>query len=246
MGPISASEQLAAPTYLAERWDAVHRRHLWDPFARLAPRLDSAIGALLRRTDGATAGTVVDLGCDTSPYRHHLAPDARYIGVDLPGNDAADLSLRPDGSVPLADASADLILSTQVLEHVRDPAHHLQECARLLRPGGQLVLTTHGIMFLHRDPEDLWRWTSDGLRRTVEAAGLEVEDRAAVFGLVATGLQLTLIGVLRRSPRWLRRPITVAFQLAIGVADRSADPIGLDDGLVIGVRAVKRSIGVTA
>ncbi len=43
-------------------------------------------------------------------------------------------------AVPLADGCADVVLAGEILEHVADHAGVLAECARLLRPGGVLVL----------------------------------------------------------------------------------------------------------
>jgi SAM-dependent methyltransferase len=45
-------------------------------------------------------------------------------------------------SLPLPDASFDLVLCTQVIEHLLDPALGLRELARVLAPGGRLVITT--------------------------------------------------------------------------------------------------------
>jgi SAM-dependent methyltransferase len=73
-------------------------------------------------------------------------------------------------------ASYDYVLSTQVLEHVKEPAGYLAECRRLLGPDGQLVLTTHGLFPDHACPFDFQRWTADGLRLAVEQAGLKIEQ----------------------------------------------------------------------
>lgn len=44
-------------------------------------------------------------------------------------------------SIPSADASFDAILCSEVLEHVPEPTHALDEFARLLKPGGIIILT---------------------------------------------------------------------------------------------------------
>ena len=232
-----------ADVFLTQRCDAVRDRTSRGPFARLARRLDHAVGVLVADSGVGPGETVIDLGCETKPYAHHFRPGVRYIGADLPGNPDADVPIGPDGRVPLDDGTADLVLSTQVLEHVPDPAAYLDECFRLLRPGGALALTTHGMMYLHRDPQDLWRWTTDGLVRIVEDAGFEVLDTVGVFGLVATGLQLTLVGLLRRSPGPAHRPLVGLLGRLIRLADRDPEQRGRDDGLVIGVRARRPPTG---
>ena len=61
-----------------------------------------------------------------------------------------------------------------MLEHVVEPEKYLRECLRLLRPGGKLVLTTHGIYADHPCPFDLHRWTADGLAALCKKSGFEV------------------------------------------------------------------------
>lgn len=167
---------------------------------------------------------VLDYGCAEMPYRSFFGADAQVVGADLPGNPVASIDLRPDGSVPVADSSFDAVLSTQVLEHVADPALHLAECHRVLRPGGQLLLSTHGLMVYHPDPVDLWRWTGAGLERAVGAAGLEVTRLEGIMGLGATGLQLVQESLYYRLPRWPRTLLALCLQTLIRVADRFETP----------------------
>jgi hypothetical protein len=111
------------------------------------------------------------------------------------------------------------VLSTQVLEHVADPALYLSECLRVLRPRGRL-LSTHGIMVYHPDPVDYWRWTCAGLRRAVEDAGFEVVRFEGIMGLAATGLQLIQDATYYYLPRFLRPGFALYLQTLIAVVDR--------------------------
>ena len=52
------------------------------------------------------------------------------------------------------------------------PARYLAECFRVLRPGGRLLLSTHGMFVYHPDPDDYWRWTCAGLRARGRRGGL--------------------------------------------------------------------------
>jgi 2-polyprenyl-6-hydroxyphenyl methylase / 3-demethylubiquinone-9 3-methyltransferase len=91
---------------------------------------------------------LVDLACGgglMAPYAAELG--YRHVGVDLNAR-ALDLARRHGvlpvrGSVldvPLADACADVVLACEILEHVEDDVAVLAEAARLLRPGGTLVI----------------------------------------------------------------------------------------------------------
>jgi len=113
----------------------------------------------------------------------------RHVVID-PGEDADVRAVAEH--LPLADGRADLVLCTQVLEHVADPARAVSEMARVLRPGGICLLTTHGTWFYHPDPEDYWRWTPAGLARLFREAGFADVRLEPVGG---TKLALTVLGL---------------------------------------------------
>jgi 2-polyprenyl-6-hydroxyphenyl methylase / 3-demethylubiquinone-9 3-methyltransferase len=91
---------------------------------------------------------LVDLACGGGLMGPHVARlGYRHVGVDI-GARGLELA-RPYGvlpvrasvlAVPLADGCADVVLAGEILEHVEDHAGVLAECARLLRPGGTLVI----------------------------------------------------------------------------------------------------------
>lgn len=166
---------------------------------------------------------VLDYGAADSPYRE-LLPQARdWVAADLGGNPHAQMQLNADGSVPSEASRFDLVLSTQVLEHVSDPALYLAECYRVLKPGGRLVLSTHGIMVWHPDPHDFWRWTSEGLRSAVQKAGFEVVAFRGAMGLAACGVQLFQDATHGRLWRRLQRPYAALMQWFVRVADLCID-----------------------
>jgi FkbM family methyltransferase len=214
----------APPRYHAERPTDVRRVRPWHRLSYIVGELPRALGALAADAPAPPGGTVLDYGCADQPYRGLFGGDVTWLAADLPGNPGATVTIAPDGTVPVPDASVDVVLSTQVLEHVADPARHLAECVRVLRPGGRLLLSTHGLMIYHPDPVDLWRWTGEGLRRAVTDAGLAVVRFEGVMGLTAVGLQLAQDGAAWRLPGRLRPLVFLVAQALIRLVERFERP----------------------
>jgi 2-polyprenyl-3-methyl-5-hydroxy-6-metoxy-1,4-benzoquinol methylase len=94
-------------------------------------------------------GIVVDVGCGIGRFLEYAGEVASdYIGVDVvrhPGlsPDAefhrADLDYEP---IPLPDDSADIVVALETIEHLESPRSFCRELARVLKPGGWLVLST--------------------------------------------------------------------------------------------------------
>ncbi|MEP6619792.1 MAG: methyltransferase domain-containing protein [bacterium] len=136
---------------------------------------------LVAQTTVPPTGVAVDLGCGHAEdlrllAARHVGTAIRFVGIDI--SDAADASVRRAAAtdsrisfqraslndrLPFEDASVDLAYSHNLIECLRDPASFAREIARVLRPGGQLVMAH-------------WDWDSqlfDGVEKT------------AVRGLVA-------------------------------------------------------------
>jgi SAM-dependent methyltransferase len=209
-----------APRFNTDRPAEVRDAPRWSRLAYVVRALPKAIAALAPQLLVPSGGRVLDYGCADRPYRQLLPADAEYVPADLPGNPQALVEVQPDGTVPVPGDSFDAVLSTQVLEHVQDPETYLAECFRVLRPGGRMLLSTHGIMVWHPDPVDHWRWTCGGLRHAVEQAGFEVVRFEGVVGLAATGIQLFQDSAIYSLPRFLRKPFAFVMQALMGVADR--------------------------
>ena len=129
----------------------------------------------------ATGKRVLDVGCGDKPYYPYFAGAASYVGVDVKENRAADLIGSID-AIPVEDGSFDVVLCTQVLEHVDDPGAAVRELHRVCAPGGRVLLSTHGVQVFHPNPNDLWRWTHQGLEllfnRTAQWSSVSVTPGA--------------------------------------------------------------------
>lgn len=151
----------------------------------------------------ASPGTmVIDFGCGDKPYEPVFTRlGARYTGADL--GSGSEIRVSDDGRLGAPDQSYDIVFSSQVLEHVRDLDTYFAEARRVLRPGGHLLLSTHGSWFYHPQPEDHRRWTREGLTAELATHNFEPAECSPVVGPLAytTILRMTMIAyVLRRLP----------------------------------------------
>jgi SAM-dependent methyltransferase len=147
---------------------------------------------------------ILDYGCGGSPYRS-LFPNAEYKRADFGEMNDLDYVIGNDSRLDESDAKFDLILSTQVAEHVSDPNTYFAESFRLLKVGGQLICTTHGTYPDHGCPYDFQRWTADGLIRDLRIAGFEIER-----SLKLTTNGRALFYLIQRFSGWFESPAGIS------------------------------------
>lgn len=137
---------------------------------------------------GLASGRLLDVGCGNKPYaaifegcvQHYIGLEksrGRYEQVDVWGDALA---------LPFRDRAFDTALCNQVLEHVPEPQVAMDEMARVLRPGGYLIVTAPHIWGLHEVPHDYFRFTPYGLRHLAERAGLAICKTHALAGFWVT------------------------------------------------------------
>ena len=106
----------------------------------------------------ATPARTLDIGAQNGPYPaffpNRVALDLRPgRGVQILGDAQA---------LGLADGTFDVVLCTEVLEHLPEPQRAVDEMFRVLKPGGTLLLTTRFLFPIHDAPHDYFRFTKYG------------------------------------------------------------------------------------
>lgn len=123
------------------------------------------------------------------------------------------------------DESFDTVLCTQVLEHVPTPDDAFKEMARVLKPGGVLILSAPHLSMVHEGPHDYFRFTAYGLRRLIEQSGMHefcITPTAGLVTFLSHPLSLALWTTLGRLSmlRWPTWVISFAILHLVEALDR--------------------------
>jgi SAM-dependent methyltransferase len=94
-------------------------------------------------------GRILEVGCGSGRFLAHLRERGWSVqGVELQPQEA-DFVLQHDLTQPLPYGQEfDVVLAVEVVEHLVDTAGFLLSCQRVLKPGGQLILSTPNLLFL--------------------------------------------------------------------------------------------------
>jgi SAM-dependent methyltransferase len=143
-----------------------------------------ALTAELKDLQGVS---VLDVGCGEQPYRRLLGHSCRYVGIDIEVRHPETLATDPARPWPV-DGPFDVVLCTQVIEHVADLRTFCKEVDRVLAPGGKLLITVPFLFPIH-DVHDYQRLTPAGVGRLFPGWAME---RVTTFGGVGSSLALLM------------------------------------------------------
>jgi len=145
-------DDYTSPARLADQYSNANKLRIRQETHRLytEPRV-SFLDWVTERMDIRPGMTIVDVGCGRGIYHPlFVRRGARVIGIDrsigmLTESDEDCLAVAGDAqALPLPDAMCDRVACNHVLYHVPDQALAMQELARIVRPGGRVVMATNG------------------------------------------------------------------------------------------------------
>jgi SAM-dependent methyltransferase len=159
----------------------MHRIHLWrELFVRSvyathnrSPKIREAVHRLLNQIGSGSRG--LNVGAGSSQLHPAL------INVDIVPGPTIDVCASVE-RLPFPDEFFDLVVSQELLEHVRDPFRAMQEMRRVVKKGGVIYCQVPFIIGYHPGPTDFWRFTRQGIRELVEKANLECQEVTTAVG----------------------------------------------------------------
>ncbi len=209
---VLATDRRQAARVLAERArvasESFHRQGAdWDEMRALDLPAQAVEASLLARVPDHGIDRLLDIGTGTGRVLELLAPRIRHgIGIDASkamlalararlaraGLSHCAVRLADMYRLPLADASVDAVVLQMVLHYAEEPAGVVAEAARVLRPGGLLLV----VDLLAHQRADLTarlahRWpgfTNDTLHQLMSSAGIAAAEPVAVPGPLQVGI----------------------------------------------------------
>ena len=154
----------------------------------------------------------LDVNGSVRPYLRSLGP-SRYVGIDIEAGPGVDEVCDVAGLVERFDEdSFDVVVSTEMVEHVRDWRGAFEQMKRVVRPGGVLLVTTCLPGFpVHAYPFDFWRYTQSDMRAIFsDFESVTVEDDQPT---------LSVFAVARKPIDW--RPLDLSSYALYSVATRT-------------------------
>jgi SAM-dependent methyltransferase len=107
---------------------------------------------------------LLDVGGKGKPYACFFADRVtNHFVLDVAPAPSVDV-VGDARHMPFSDASMEVVLITQVLEHIPEPIAVISEIWRVLKPGGTLLLSVPSIFPQHGSPGDYWRYMPQGLQ----------------------------------------------------------------------------------
>lgn len=208
-------------------------RNSWPGAERREPRLDQPdywtlhhMSVRLREvlaTLALPAGSkTLDIGSGNQPYRPHFDEfQLDYLCTDE--GDFRVTAMSRGERLPFAASSFDLVLSSQVLEHVTDPWRCVEEIHRILKPEGYLIFSVPFVWEVHNYPGDFWRFSEQGVRQLLKR--FEILQMEGSTNSLQTILQALNLWIYRSfgDGFWRRAAIRSVNRWICGPARRSRD-----------------------
>jgi SAM-dependent methyltransferase len=199
---------------------------------------------------------ILDLGAGARYFRN-LYRDHRYIGLDFRPYDGVSIVADLTKRLPLAPDGVDVVVLSNTLEHMREPELLLEECHRVLRPGGAIMIVEPFMIRVHQVPYDFMRYTRymlDYLLSNARYRDIEIREIGDIFDVHEVVLRDLFI-VLKKNAqakmengdaRDVRKRVLSPFRRNVESEIKALRSLCGDDVSVLGEKQYPHGYGVVA
>lgn len=166
-------------------------------------------------------GTLYDLGCASKPYEAFLSDYSdNYISVERsnkPEDFHADIAADFNKSLPIDDEAADTLMAVSLMVELYDPQIFINESYRILKKDSYMILEIPFQWWVHKAPNDFYRYTPYGIRYLFEKAGfseIKIEAAGGFFTMMVLKTNYFTKRRFVRGPKvlkWIARSVLIPF-----------------------------------
>jgi SAM-dependent methyltransferase len=150
-------------------------------------------------------GIVLDIGGrDRGRFKKPKDKVEKWIFADIQEKHNPDIVLDIADMSKIGTEIIDVINAIELFEHVENPKKGLEECYRVLKNGGIVILSTPFLLPIHADPYDFQRWTENKWRKELKEIGFKIEKFEIMgrYFTVLVDMLKTLIKSLPKIPKY--------------------------------------------
>ena len=168
--------------------------------------------------------SVFDIGCGNKPYESYIRSLIKnnekeyYQGCDVVQSSEHKVDILCDATdISESSEKYDVVICTQVIEHVFDHSKIFEEAYRLLKPGGRFIVSSNFIWENHEAPFDFYRFTADCFNVLLTNSGFDIKESKANGGKWSVlGQLIILILTSRNKPKnWLLKAFSYVFNSGV-------------------------------
>ncbi len=169
------------------------------------------IDSLLMKNIHYYNGVVLDIGGkNRGSFNKPKHKVQKWIFADIVKSNNPDILLDVMNMDNVPDLSIDVINATELFEHVEHPEQGINECYRILKNNGVLIITMPFLSPVHGDPNDFQRWTESKWRNVLSKSCFTIEEfeiMGRYFTVLASMVHTFIRQVNLRPIRWILYPI---------------------------------------
>lgn len=146
------------------------RYYVWASYRR------KFLDKLLDRYRESFSGVVLDIGGrNRGRFEKPKAFVDKWIFADINPSHKPDIVLDVANMKQIEDQSIDVICACELFEHVAEIERGLDECVRVLKNDGGMILSVPFLYAIHADPSDYQRWTQFKWRKEIEQRSCRID-----------------------------------------------------------------------
>lgn len=155
-----------------------------------------ALDKLLKKNEHLYQGIVLDIGGrDRGGFKKPKQKVEKWIFADIEQKHKPDLVLDVANMQNIEAESIDIVNAMELFEHVEKINQGIEECYRVLKKSGKLLISVPFLYQIHADPYDFQRWTLAKWKNELKKTGFKIEKFEIMgrFFTVKNGMNKTLI-----------------------------------------------------